>query len=154
MNPLYIGLIFGSVVLALVWAAINAISISRIKIEAESENASLMNADKLDMMVNIGTMIAKGANSFLKQEYCIMSVFIVLFGIIIALVVDIFGQGVAKFRLYATVAFIIGSLTSMLCGYIGMTIAVASGDILSWCALPSGFLPQASPPFGIGTPFL
>ena len=55
-----------------------------------------------------------------------MSGFIVVFGVIVALVVDIFGQKTVGFRLYATISFIIGSLTSMLCGYIGMTIAVSA----------------------------
>ena len=56
-------------------------------------------------------------------EYLVMGAFIVLFGIVVLVLVDIFGKGETQGRAYALVAYIIGSLTSILCGYIGMTIA-------------------------------
>lgn len=55
-----------------------------------------------------------------------MSVFILLFGLVIFGIVDMWGQERFHFRCYATVSFIIGSYTSILCGYIGMKIAVSS----------------------------
>ena len=55
-----------------------------------------------------------------------MTIFIIIFGAIVLLVVDLFGQPVFHFRCYATVAFVVGSFTSILCGYIGMKIAVVS----------------------------
>lgn len=55
-----------------------------------------------------------------------MSVFILLFGLVIFGIVDMWGQERFHFRCYATVSFIIGSYTSILCGYIGMRIAVSS----------------------------
>lgn len=55
-----------------------------------------------------------------------MSVFILLFGLVIFAIVDMWGQERFHFRCYATVSFIIGSYTSILCGYIGMKIAVNS----------------------------
>ncbi len=48
------------------------------------------------------------------------------FGIIVLLVVDIFGGPETKFSCYATIAYIVGALTSMLCGFIGMKIATAA----------------------------
>jgi Na+/H+-translocating membrane pyrophosphatase len=54
-----------------------------------------------------------------------MGGFIVVFGIIIFVVVDQLGQeGTIQFRFYAWFAYVVGSLTSMLCGWIGMSIAV------------------------------
>ena len=54
-----------------------------------------------------------------------MSIFIAVFGIIVLVVVDLLGQeGTIQFRFYAWFAYVIGSLTSMLCGWIGMSIAV------------------------------
>lgn len=70
--------------------------------------------------------IQEGARSFLKQEYTIMCVFIACFSIVIFVLVDYLGSPLNGIHIYASVAFIIGSLTSMLCGFIGMTIAVAA----------------------------
>ena len=78
------------------------------------------------MVQNIGVKIQKGANAFLFQEYLIMGVFIFLFGVIVFVVVDLLGQGQTNVRFYATIAYICGSVTSMLCGYIGMKIATAA----------------------------
>jgi len=129
MDATYIGLIFGSVGLALLWALLNTLAIRKIKIhnEEEKEDSPLVNNEQLDLIKMIGDRIAKGANAFLFREYTIMLFFIVGFSVIILLVVDIFGQKEgSKFRAYATIAFIIGSITSILCGWIGMSIAVAS----------------------------
>ena len=89
------------------------------------------------MISMIGHRISEGANAFLAQEYTIMAVFIVVFGIVVLLVVDVFGQSTVKFRFYATGAFIIGSLTSMLCGWIGMAIAVKANFRTTFKALTS-----------------
>jgi inorganic pyrophosphatase len=129
MDATYIGLIFGSVVLALVWALLNTLAIVKIKIhnEEEKDDSPLVNNEQLDLIKMIGDRIAKGANAFLFREYTIMLFFIVGFSVVIILVVDIFGQSEgSKFRCYATIAFIVGSITSILCGWIGMSIAVAS----------------------------
>lgn len=54
------------------------------------------------------------------------------------LVVDIFGQdGDTKARFYATIAYIVGALTSMLCGYIGMKIATAANFRTTYRAITS-----------------
>ena len=55
-----------------------------------------------------------------------MCIFIACFSIVIYFLVDLLGSPLKGFHLYASIAFIIGSLTSMLCGFIGMTIAVAA----------------------------
>ena len=49
--------------------------------------------------------------------------FIVVFGAVVFFVVDFIGEGKA-IAFYATIAFVIGSITSMICGWIGMAIAV------------------------------
>ena len=52
-----------------------------------------------------------------------MTGFIVVFGLVVFFLVDFLGSkdGVV---FYATSAFVVGSFTSMLCGFIGMRIAV------------------------------
>lgn len=53
-----------------------------------------------------------------------MTIFIVFFGIIVFFLVDYLGTGHLIF--YSTIAFVVGSFTSILCGYIGMSIAVTA----------------------------
>ena len=135
-----IALIYASVVLAIVWSLINAYIISKVRLtpsprHESGEDASLFDSKKLEMTALIGRRISDGASAFLKAEYTVMAIFIVIFGVIILIVVDVFGHGETKFRLYATVAFIIGSFTSMLCGYIGMKIAVATNYRTAFMAM-------------------
>ena len=141
MQVEYIAMIFGAAALALIWALVNALQISSIKVgETMGENEKegeepLINPNKMDTLKSIGSLIKNGANSFLIREYSIMAVFIVIFSIVIILVVDIYGQKTPKFRAYATIAFIVGSVTSILCGWIGMSIAVAANYRTSYRAL-------------------
>ncbi len=56
-----------------------------------------------------------------------MSIFVVIFSVVVFLLVDYIGHdGKSKIQFYATIAFIIGSITSMVCGFIGMSIATAA----------------------------
>jgi Na+/H+-translocating membrane pyrophosphatase len=43
-----------------------------------------------------------------------------VFAVVILVAVDIYGPEKPEFRVYTTVAFIIGGLTSVISGYIGM----------------------------------
>ena len=135
-----ITLIYISVALALIWSLFNAFLISRVRLtpsslHESSEDASLFDSKKLQMTALIGRRISEGASAFLKAEYTVMTIFIAIFAVIILIVVDVFGHGETKFRLYATIAFIIGAFTSMLCGFIGMKIAVASNYRTSFMAM-------------------
>ena len=132
-------LVYLSVLLGLVWAIINTVLILRIKVQQtpgesqkefksnDEEENTFVEVNRMAMVESIGLKIEKGANAFLFQEYSIMSIFVVVFGIIVLLVVDFFGSK-SGFQptFYAFFAFVIGSFTSMLCGYIGMAIAVKS----------------------------
>ena len=146
MDLVYLIILYGTVILALVWAIMNARVITRIKVESTKENAgslkemnnedySLVGFDKIEMIQVIGERIAKGANAFLIQEYLIMLIFIGVFSVVVLLVVDIFGQETTGFRFYATSAFIVGSFTSILCGWIGMSIAVKSNFRTTFMAM-------------------
>lgn len=133
-------LIFLSVALAIGWSLFNTQAIRSVKIDKtqqfeSSETSGLMSTKKLDMIELMGSKIAKGANAFLFQEYSVMLVFIVIFGAIVFVVVDMYGHGEVKFRAYATCAFVIGALTSMLCGFIGMRIAVAANYRTTYMAM-------------------
>ena len=122
-------IIYGSSLLAVIWALYNAQVIRNIKIgkhDNDNEEEQPLNENETKLLLSIGEKISRGANSFLFQEYSIMAVFIVLFSLVVLFIVDIFGQEKAAFRFYATTAYIIGAVTSILCGFIGMRIAVIS----------------------------
>jgi inorganic pyrophosphatase len=134
------------VALALLWAGFNAYVILKINPKqdylntpqnANSEKEALVNDSQLQMIELIGQRIQRGADAFLYQEYLIMLIFIGLFGVIVFLAVDLFGSGSTKVRFYATVAYICGSLTSMLCGFIGMKIATLSNYRTTYKAISS-----------------
>ena len=86
----------------------------------------------LRVMVEISGYIAEGATSFLVEQYKWLSLYIVAFAIIIGFVVS----------WPATVAFIIGALTSAACGFIGMRTAVMANVRTChecWGSLERGF---------------
>ena len=70
--------------------------------------------------------IQRGANTFLMQEYSYLSVFIVLFAIVV-ICID-------NFRGYTAAAFLIGALTSLVSGYIGMYIATRANVRVTYLA--------------------
>ena len=78
--------------------------------------------NKNALMVDIGDRISKGANEFLFQEYRFLTVFLIVFAAIILGMVDC----TDGFKAYTTIAFLIGSITSIISGYIGMKIATFS----------------------------
>ena len=151
----YIIPIYGCVVLALVWTLIHTFGIIRIKVAADrvkaenkkkyfdetvdAEAKHMIIKDKLSMVRSIGQKIQNGAYTFLIQEYKVMLVFVVIFSVVVICAVDIWGINhlAPKFRAYATIAFIIGSLTSMLCGWIGMAIAVKANFKTAFMATDS-----------------
>ena len=77
-----------------------------------------------DLLIEISTAIQRGANAFLFQEYAICSVFCVAFAAIILGLVA-YGQTAADGALTA-LAFLLGAITSIVSGYIGMVVAVYS----------------------------
>jgi inorganic pyrophosphatase len=70
------------------------------------------------MMKHISTLIQSGAITFLKKEYTYLAIFCFFFSIIIYFTAEVNAYP------YTTVAFLIGAITSMICGYLGMLIAV------------------------------
>lgn len=70
-------------------------------------------------MQHISNLIADGAGTFLQQEYIYMSIFVLIFAFIISLTVESnFGE------FWSVAPFVLGALTSIVSGYIGMQIAV------------------------------
>ena len=72
-----------------------------------------------DRMKEISTYIAEGAMAFLKAEYKILTYFVIIAGILLA----IMGNSSVNSSWMIAVAFVIGAFFSALAGFIGMRIA-------------------------------
>lgn len=95
-------------------------SVSRVAVDMGVEDA-----DTRGKLRKIHAAIAEGAMAFLKQEYKFMAIFMVLFGIVIALLIDDHHTENVNEGIYTAVAFIFGAVISIASGYIGMKIATA-----------------------------
>ena len=73
------------------------------------------------MLLEISSFIEKGSKAFLWAEYQYIGVFTILMSFVIFFAVE---NELGEF--WTTFAFIIGALTSLLAGYIGMMVAVYS----------------------------
>ena len=110
--------------------------------DSDDEGAQLNKSDReqkspeeiLAEMKLIGSYIENGAITFLMKEYTYLAVFITAF----ALAIFFFAEPEVGLA-YTTVAFIIGGLTSILAGYIGMRVAVYSNiRTTRMCAIDIG----------------
>ncbi len=75
-----------------------------------------------DRMKEISTYIAEGAMAFLKAEYKILTYFVIIAAILLA----VMGSSSVNSSWMIAVAFIIGAVFSALAGFIGMRIATKS----------------------------
>lgn len=137
--------------LSIVWGLINVLMIRNIDItdpepikaffleeagvslndeEADEDVSGKAKADAEEVIRQleyIGGLITTGAKQFLWAEYFYLTLFCLVFGLIIGFTVDYEEMSrkdsPANFP-FTAVAFLIGALTSIICGYIGMIIAV------------------------------
>jgi len=84
----------------------------------------------IEEMKSISSQIENGSDVFLFTEY----IYLLIFVFILALLIFFFGE-IRRWTVYTTMSFICGSLTSMLCGFIGMKIAVNSNYRTTYSAL-------------------
>ena len=85
--------------------------------------------DLVYTLKKISAAISEGAIAFLKEEYKILAIFIVIFSGILALAVD------NGFPLLTTSAFVLGAVTSIGSGYVGMRVAVYSNSRTAYSAI-------------------
>ncbi len=123
-------------VAGIIWAILNAREVTSIELAATNPGKE-SEIRAIDMMLKIGSKIENGAGAFLSQEYTIMSIFVVFFAGVVFLFVDWLGNESSGVRGYATISYVIGSVTSMVCGYIGMKIAVKSNFRTTYKAIDS-----------------
>jgi len=133
------GLIIAPAVAGLLWSAKECLYLGGVKINGHAD--SLLKGDSLSgedtgkilkVMKDVSGFISDGAIAFLMKEYQYMLVYVVLFSILLQFMVN---TG-------TVVAFVLGSVTSILAGYIGMKIAVYTNVRTAheaWKDLSSGY---------------
>ena len=119
-----VGIIAALGVLALLVALLFRQRVVSVKIEDGAASA-----EEVSKLKEISDAIAEGAMAFLGREYRMLSIFMVLFAVIIFLTVD--------HGLYTAVSFLIGAATSVVSGYIGMKIAT-KGNVRTASAARTG----------------
>jgi len=133
-------LVVGPAVLGCVWAlkeylwirSIEVNGIAQASLSSPLKSAGCLSESTVHTMNEIAGHIDAGATAFLVKEYQYMAWYIVVFSAIIGPFIS----------LPTMIAFIIGSVTSILCGYIGMKVAVFTNVRTtheSWKTLRAGF---------------
>ena len=108
--------------MSILFGMLNACIVNRIELhEANNEEKAALLSEKVDRMIEISTYIREGAVTYLWRQYKILFFFIVIMAIIIFFAVE---EKLGQF--WTTIPFILGCVTSIVSGYIGMRIAVAA----------------------------
>jgi len=129
-------------VAAIFWAVAHAVMVEKVQMthevvkvntelnEDDPETADLPRDSEsaLKEMIKINQYIKDGAITFLKKEYLYLSLFCLVFGIVLLCTVDQpwSSEHDGSAFPYTTFAFWVGAFTSMSAGYIGMIIATSA----------------------------
>ena len=126
------GLIIVASLVGILWAYSQFHLISLIPVESyagDGEGEPLVGSDNAEKTVRLNeiyTSIYEGAESFLRAEYKVCFWFIIAFSIVILVLVG-WGTGWNMARgSFTAISFLLGALTSMASGYLGMKVAVYS----------------------------
>ncbi len=83
--------------------------------------------DGTEAMIEIAAAIRSGAMAFLKREYQTLAIFVLIVAIILAIFI----------QLATAVCFLLGAISSVLAGYIGMNSATKTNVKTAWAAKDS-----------------
>jgi inorganic pyrophosphatase len=114
-----------------VWALLQFLIISRIPIKSAgvSDETQLVGGnddETTERLIEIYTAIYEGAESFLRAEYAVCALFVVVFAAVIFFLIA-WGTGWNFSRGgFTALSFVLGAVTSMISGYLGMKVAVYS----------------------------
>lgn len=130
------GLIVAFCVIGLLYALFRAFEVTRIKLDPQEyerqpmlpinseDQASAPTEQIVAKVAEISDAISTGAKSFLYSEYKILAIFLVVFSVILLL-----ADGLTNGWLvggFTAISFVVGGVTSIVSGFIGMRIAVAA----------------------------
>jgi inorganic pyrophosphatase len=125
--------VFLAGVVGIAWAYSQFRIIAKIPVESNSGNSESQpltssgnDAEKTARLQEIYQAIYEGAESFLRAEYIVCFWFISVFSIIVLVLVS-WGTGWDAARgVFTALSFLLGAITSMGSGYLGMKVAVFS----------------------------
>jgi K(+)-stimulated pyrophosphate-energized sodium pump len=116
-----------------------------------------------DLVRSTGKLIQEGAMAFLRREYTILAVFVVIVAAVVALLIDfnlLDNARIAELNAplqqalgtgpWTAIAYVSGAIGSGLAGFIGMTIAVR-GNMRTATAAQDGLNPALRVAFNTGT---
>ena len=119
----------------MVWALLQFLQISKIALRSAGDSAtdsltsnvhgSVSKESTSERLVEIYTAIYEGAESFLRAEYTICFYFVAGFGALVFFLVH-YGTDDWTRGAFTCAAFVLGAVTSMVSGYLGMKVAVYS----------------------------
>ena len=127
-------LIFLAAIVALGWALLQYLIIAKIPVRSYddvNDETPLAQGSTSGRLKEIYEAIYVGAQSFLIAEYTICLYFVIIFGAIVFALV-FYGTGYDFTQgFFTALSFVLGALTSILSGYLGMKVAVFSSKFMS-----------------------
>ena len=118
--------IFISGLIGILFGLYNFYLVMKINTSGDSEELLSQHKENIRVMNQTAEYIQEGANTFLLQEYTYMSIFLVLFFIVIFLI--------DEFKFYTAFAFLIGCFASVASGYLGMYVATRTNVRVTYLA--------------------
>ncbi|MBE3092563.1 MAG: sodium/proton-translocating pyrophosphatase, partial [Chloroflexi bacterium] len=101
-----------------------------------------------EKMVEIANQIREGAMTYMRRQLLYVGVFVVI--IFILLVIFLKDPNIPKFGIYTAIAFALGGMTSMICGFIGMSASTKANVRTANAANKSGMAKALSIAFNGG----
>jgi len=136
-------IIFLAGIVALLWALVQFSIIKAIPVrsadEATDETPITQGSGVTARLNEIYEAIYVGAESFLRAEYAICFAFVALFGTVVFVLI-FWGTGWDFYQgFFTALSFVLGAITSMASGYLGMKVAVFSNVRTTISAQKSGW---------------
>jgi len=100
-------------VLGILWSLKEYLRVKKVQIKC-GEILADAEDKQVETMNKLAKIITEGAVAFLLAEYKYMLIYVAVFSVILIFLTDV----------YTMIAFVVGAVTSILCGWIGMQIAV------------------------------
>jgi len=126
-------IVLGCGLCGLAFAASNFYATKRIGQSGSSEEVPLIGNEKkdaqgvnFDQVDKIAGYIEVGAHAFLREEYNVLAYFVLGFGALLFLLMGYLHSWTSAGC--SVIAFVVGALTSILSGYIGMSVAVVANS--------------------------
>jgi H(+)-translocating pyrophosphatase len=122
-----VAIVYCACAIGLIWAAVNYLQVKAIQLDSGSS----LEGSHTAAMIEIGAKISDGAKEFLVNEYKVCAGFVLLMFFVVLGFVEKFKTA------FSAMSFLVGAVTSMICGAIGMMIATYSNYRTTYCASKS-----------------